>query len=779
MAALQVLHGLKTAPDVRAALRSAGAGEPTFRIAAVYSGLFVDDLEEGFRIVKLAAGDKFPEVRYGAAKLAAEKVISEDALTLALRNIDDEQPYVALAWAQAAAQCIWQLAGKKKGQQTLPWLTSHKAAMDHCVEQFIKVGGELVATRAGGTFSLGGRSVRLGYALILVDLVRLDTERSLEELGDILKRILRMVDIPDDSKQRLWSSYDTGLVRLFCGRILREGFAEHATESEQVALMQELFLLLQTDTTTAQQKQVILTELSHLVVTLGEGIYAIVKENLSTLNKSLVDSSRGVRFDAAMLLSSIGTTFPEIGRALVQSSLREIKEQFDRLLNTALIEAKTSDQKEGRGLFRRVPKKGPAIVTVLRLHQAAIHGHALTISLLLHDLPRSDGGVPRILLDDTLDKATALVNSHFDERLGLCSTEATFTCVRAGYTLICGLMSIGPHGAEPYVEPTMEMWQKTVKATTDGLGHMKPADDLICLDATLTSIVVFLKHCSELILVIPQALNQVTVLLETVFPVLHGPGRLAKVESSPRLDSAVASLLEAFAWLPSGSFPLAADKVFSMAASRIEMAVEENIPCSILYSLISREDSILDAKTLPRASREGQTGGARRIEDSIVSITADIIPQSDQESVMHLRSPPTMRVLGEDDACFRKSRLLGMFSSDTILTKPPTPLHEVGTWRKPIDPSASAKVRTLDAAIQAFSATFGLKDGKQQQGAMDMLERLVPPFFTQLARTIGINSATMEVDRRTKVSACRWIFQILFSLASLVTTTAPVLLLPT
>jgi hypothetical protein len=525
-----------------------------------------------------------------------------------------------------------------------------------------------------------------------------------------------------------------------------------------VALTQQLFLLLQSETTTVQQKQVILTELSHLIVTLSEGIVALVKENLPTMKNALADASRGVRFDASMLVTAIANTFPEIGRTFVKSSLNDLKDRYNQLLSVAMTDAKGPDQKE-RGLFRRAAKRGqPTNLTVLRPHQAAIHGHALAVSLVIQDLPRLDGGLPCQLLDDVLETATLLITSHFDEELGSESTEATFTCVRAGYALVCGLLSTGPQGAETYIARVIEMWQKTVQATTDGIPHMKPADDLICLDAVLASMVVFLKHCSELLLVVPQALNQVTVLLETVFPALESSGRLGKVENSPRLDSAIASLLEAFAWLPSGSFPLVADKVFSMATSTIEKAVEDNVQCSILYSLISREDSILDAKTLSRASWEGQTGGARRLEESIVSLTADVIPQSDLESVMHLRTPAAMRVLGEDEASFRSSKLLGLFSSDTALSKPPTPLHEVGTWREPMDPSSSAKVRTLDAAIQAFSATFGLKDGQQQQGAMDLLERLVPPFFTQLARTIGISSSTMEVERRAKVSGRLFVY---------------------
>ena len=60
-------------------------------------------------------------------------------------------------------------------------------------------------------------------------------------------------------------------------------------------------------------------------------------------------------------------------------------------------------------------------------------------------------------------------------------------------------------------------------------------------------------------------------------------------------------------------------------------------------------------------------------------------------------------------------------------------------------------MRIVDAAIQAFSSTFGLKDGKEQQGAMKMLESLVPPFLSQLARSIGLNSTVTDHDRRVKV----------------------------
>ena len=76
----------------------------------------------------------------------------------------------------------------------------------------------------------------------------------------------------------------------------------------------------------------------------------------------------------------------------------------------------------------------------------------------------------------------------------------------------------------------------------------------------------------------------------------------------------------------------------------------------------------------------------------------------------------------------------------------------VGTWRKPLDVSCSATVRLIDASIQAFSATFGLKGGMEQQEAMEMLESLVPPFLTQLATSIGMTTALTEQASRVKVS---------------------------
>jgi len=197
--------------------------------------------------------------------------------------------------------------------------------------------------------------------------------------------------------------------------------------------------------------------------------------------------------------------------------------------------------------------------------------------------------------------------------------------------------------------------------------------------------------------------------------------------------------------------PLQADEMFTFAARHIRDAVENEVECSVLHTLVNTEDSLLDSKTLSRAKSDSQVGGNRDVEETIISLTMEPAHHGEREAVLHLLDNEQFGRLDGEGVTFCGSQILGAYVSDNEERKPPTPLHEVGTWRKPIEPSCSSKVRLVDAAIQAFSSTFGLRSGKEQQSAMDMLESLVPPFLAQLARTIGVNSTLIEQDRRVKV----------------------------
>ena len=148
---------------------------------------------------------------------------------------------------------------------------------------------------------------------------------------------------------------------------------------------------------------------------------------------------------------------------------------------------------------------------------------------------------------------------------------------------------------------------------------------------------------------------------------------------------------------------------------------------------------ILDTVSFTRANGPSQVGGARDLDNDIIARTSAVAHHGDRESVLHLYGSKS--TLSPSNIKLFDSEVLGMIASDESAEKAPTVLHEVGNWRLPVSPSCSSKIRLVDAAIQAFAATFGLKGGKEQQRAMEMLESLVPPAFF-------LN----DQERRTKVS---------------------------
>lgn len=881
-------------------LRSAGNGEPTYRVSAMRTACAaavacresylstrrslssielgkndksllllqsaMDDksILESVRVLKQAATDKFPEVRRSAAQFAslmAPLLVHprsspdqpnplgslDEVLALALKNIDDESPFVADGWAEAAARCICtaveyhekakQAGGRRDAddvggssggpgsgggagggagghgggghhdltrfgsRKTLTQsLTTLPSSVTSVVDLFVKAGGELSASRAGGTYSTGGRAVRVGLSLILTKLLSIQSvlgaigEDAGISMKEAIARVLFMlgsdmekqlaVPVSSDSNTspgtnlfgsgRYRSRADPSLARLATSRVIRKGLSEVATEPVQLSILHDIVNMLQSERKSGDagssspqksksspsifnmnQLQVLLIELSHLLSALGEAAAAAVEELVPCLESFLAHWDHGVRYEAAVACAALSACFPTDGRKLLQSSLNEIQVRHVELVTLASTEQDRAGGGQGLRMFRREKKEQVPFDPSLP-HQYAIHGRALMVSILIKDMPRLPGGIQSALLKTALSVAEILVSFQFNEALKAANPGAVCLCVRSGFTIISGVLSTGPNAAvSSDIALVFRAWQKACNSAKSGSKNFAPRHELFCVDAVLTSIVVFLKYCSELLLSIPEALSQVTMLLEETLQLFMPAGQFPKIATTAqvaaRLEGATASLLEAFAWLPSGSFPMAADEVFTLSACHIRAAVENEVTCSILDSLVKKEDSLLDAKSATRAKREGQVGGARDLEETLLLLTSEAVLHSERESVVHLLPWDDPIGLDDDSRTLFGSTILGAFVKDSKKGRPPTPLHEVGAWRRPFDPSCSGKVRLIDAAIQAFAATFGLKSGKEQQQAMDMLESLVPPLLAQLARTLGVNAALIEQDRRSKV----------------------------
>ena len=878
------------------ALRSSGNGEPTYRVASinaacavavacrqssmklrpvegsaclVLKGAMEDKaILEVVKLLKLAAMDKFPEVRSAGGALAgllapvlihtnvrkphssndgaasSPTMSLEDVMTIAFRNIDDESPEVASGWADALSRCMStsieyskqlsventtrrnvegdgpstpetkEALNRRKGIVPVSVCSTLPGAMKYLVGHFVKAGGELVALRAGGTYSTGGRALRLGFARALVQLLRLQSELGAIGEGrgasskEAILIILTMVGLDMETQLNLHdrstpqaesldatsvvpvtpyeaqpvnplfgqvpaanplfgqlpkkSHCDPGIARMATSRVLREGIVELASETSQLSILHDLINLCSTGqkNVTANQLQVALIEISHLLATLGEAAGSSIEDLVSAINRCLRHSSHGVRHEAAVAAAAFASVFPCDGRHLVQAAVNDIQLEHAELMalaSTKKVEEDTQDTSTPRFLRfgkRAAPPKVVKTDESLK-HQYAVHGLSLMVSMVIRDLPALPGGLPDDLLSTVLSVAEILASTLFNDVMTRSNPSAACTSVRAGFGhLICGALTTGPAAVAKHIALIFGLWQKTKKPSERGpkftAGH-----DLICVDAVLSSIVAFLKHCSELLLSIPDALSRTSLILEELLPLFLPGGKLGSSPTNPlaasRWQSAKASIMEAFSWLPPGSYPMAADSLFSFAASHIQEAVHDGVICSKLQALVNKEDALLDAMSFSRAHSTGQVCGARDLDEDIILLSSEVAHHSERESVLYFISPETHQMHPKKRREFRGSQVLGMVALGEP-QKPPTPLHAVGTWRAPIDPSCSSKVRLVDAAIQAFSATFGLKSGKEQQEAMQMLDFLVPSIYTQANRaTMGVSTSLAEQDRRAKV----------------------------
>ena len=142
--------------------------------------------------------------------------------------------------------------------------------------------------------------------------------------------------------------------------------------------------------------------------------------------------------------------------------------------------------------------------------------------------------------------------------------------------MISGALTLGPDAMASHIASIFSLWHRSGKHGAEGTKNLSESQDLTCLDAMLASVVAFLKSCPDLLLAVPDALNRTTLLLEKVLPVVSPAGRLGiepeNLTAASRLDSAKASLMEAFAWLPPGSYAFAADRVFSFATGHLEVS---------------------------------------------------------------------------------------------------------------------------------------------------------------------------------------------------------------
>ena len=287
--------------------------------------------------------------------------------------------------------------------------------------------------------------------------------------------------------------------------------------------------------------------------------------------------------------------------------------------------------------------------------------------------------------------------------------------------MLAGVLSMGIAAVVPcHVSTVFGFWQSSSMNILPGVSNFSGSHDLLWVETMLGSVVSFLKFSPDLLLAVPEALNRITALLEKIFPLLSRGGRFEREVfndriGTSRLYSARSSVLEAYSWLPPGSFPMSSDRIYSFAVSQIQDLSSKDVMCSLIDSLVSREDQIIEAQAQSRAVCPGQIGGCVSLDNNLSLRSSDVMHHNEREAVLHIlawkrgkkqlsRTNPPMK--GE----LHDSPVLDSYLGEGEDNSVPTPLHQVGTWRRPLDPTAVSRVRLLDCSIHLFAATFGLQD---------------------------------------------------------------------
>jgi len=143
--------------------------------------------------------------------------------------------------------------------------------------------------------------------------------------------------------------------------------------------------------------------------------------------------------------------------------------------------------------------------------------------------------------------------------------------------MLSGALSMGIDAIVPHhVTTVFGFWQKSSSHMMPGVSRFTASQDLLWVESMLASVVSFLKFSPQLLLAVPDALSRLTVLLEKVFPLAIKGGRFDSEYNDPvgstRLSSARSSILEAYSWLPPGSYPISADRIFSFAVAQIQVS---------------------------------------------------------------------------------------------------------------------------------------------------------------------------------------------------------------
>jgi hypothetical protein len=573
------------------------------------------------------------------------------------------------------------------------------------------------------------------------------------------------------------NSRDEIVTRTCIAHVLRAGLGAGSPEVVQLVVARLLVKFLANDSNlNSHQLQLALAEVSNLLRTLQEASSVLAESLLPRLHELLRHLSYGVRFEAAVTMEAFCHALPHLSSALLQQTIVAIRTQYEAL--ASLTERPNGggarsgsppldppgagadgeeEEKGGEGM-----KRTKSVEAERRYRICALHGNSNALVMLLKGLKALDVGIPPRLLEDAMAVAKQLVNQQFSPQM-----RKWATCVRAGWSVLSAILYQGSEWAVKYVRVLFQLFGRSMELEANRHAS-EAAEPSNLLESMLGTVLVFVRECPQVLWTTPGALRATVELLDKNLEIVHGRFLTNRSAGSQlRLALVKAMLMEAYAWLPPGSYPTTSELLFRWSVSQLAETIGAGaswgpssqggaggappggftpatdllVENSMLSELVSKEDSLLDYKSTFRGSLS--TGNLE------VDVTPDILAMQ-----VHLSGLPLEDREKDSSICsgsVGSSKLAALASQK----EPPTPLH-ANYWIRPPMPHPSARVRLLDASVCLFSATFGHQSNEWQTQAVEKLVSLLPPSMRSMdgagqTSTIGVISVlTSEEERRRR-----------------------------
>ena len=378
----------------------------------------------------------------------------DNLMALAMRGVDDLSPKVRLAYGRAIGTMmtisilnpVEPGSIKKVETRKLSLGTKKKPPMNFSLPSAVSY---LCAQLNRSTSKAG----KLGIAKAMIEVVRhpstSDISMTKEVLPPLISKILSLMK-PTTSKVSSTDSHKDYMQAL-TSYILRNAIVYQRPEHHLILISQMILHKLKpkkVDKLDDLQIVVLLSALSHLLSALGDAAGGIGADCRNVLSDLVVHPAHAVRLETATCARSFMAAIPALGSKLLDELVENMVKNHGDLITIAM-------SKKGR----KKPSKKEQVEVIQLL--IGLRGRSMAVAALLFAVPACSLGVPRSTVNTVLYLSTALLHQYNDDAL---LATAASACARAGWTLIMGIIALGPLTVRPHLHNIISVLKEVCRA---------------------------------------------------------------------------------------------------------------------------------------------------------------------------------------------------------------------------------------------------------------------------------------------------------------------------